>query len=38
MWHRLLDFKRLRQYALVYVKKLSIAIPYAQLFHLFLAG
>ena len=38
MWHQPLDFKRVRQYALVYVKKASIAIPYAQLFHLFLAG
>jgi hypothetical protein len=38
MWHRPLDFKRVRQYALLYVKKRSLATPYALLFHLFLAG
>ena len=38
MWHQPLDFKRVRQYALVYVILLSIAIPYTQLFHVFIAG
>ena len=38
MWHHPLEINRVRQYALVYVKKSSRATPYTQLFHVFLAG
>lgn len=38
MCHNTVTFNRVRQYALLYVKNLTIAIPSTQLFHVFREG